>query len=76
MNQGQQKFYDFIMERVKDDRCQDAKALLEEHFIKQEAGTFTHEDIMQFIPKMTEMLKQEHVDEVTAIMMEFAGKHS
>lgn len=74
MNQGQQQFYDFIMERVKEDRTEDAKAMLNEHFQKQEAGSFTHEDIIQFMPKMTEMIQQDHVDEVTGIMTEFAGK--
>jgi len=32
MNQGQKVFYDFIMERVREDKKEEAKALLEQSF--------------------------------------------
>ncbi len=75
MNQGQEKFYQFIMERVQEDKAEDAKALLEEHFRKQQEVGFTKDDIRQFIPKMTALLKPDHRDEVSGIMKEFAEKH-
>jgi len=40
MNQGQEMFYNFFMERVKDDKKEEARALLKESFRKQEEGTF------------------------------------
>lgn len=75
MHQGQEKFYQFIMERVQEDKAEEAKQLLEEHFRKQQEGRFTKDDIKQFIPKMTAMLKPDHKDEVLGIMNEFAEKH-
>lgn len=74
MNQGQEKFQKFILERVKEDQSKEALELLAEHFKKQDEGTFNHEDAEQFIPKMTSMLKPEHVEEVQAIMKQFAQK--
>lgn len=40
MNPGQKLFYDFIMERAKDEKKAEAKALLGEGFSRQAAGTF------------------------------------
>ncbi|HOB43906.1 MAG: hypothetical protein QM451_01480 [Bacillota bacterium] len=39
MNQGQKVFYDFIMERVREDKKEEAKALLEQSFPCYAAGT-------------------------------------
>lgn len=74
MNQGQEKFQKFILERVKEDQSKEALELLAEHFKKQDEGTFSHADAQQFIPKMTSMLKPEYVEEVQAIMKQFAQK--
>ena len=75
MHQGQENFFHFIMERVQRDKVKEAKELLEEHFRKQQEGRFTKDDIMQFIPKMTAILKPDHKEEVLGIMNEFAEKH-
>ena len=68
MNQGQEKFLGFILERVQKDKVDEAKALLAESFNKQAEGTFSHEYIMEFIPKMIALLKADKVEEVKAIM--------
>ena len=72
MNQGQEKFLGFILERVQEDKVDEAKALLAESFNKQAEGTFSHEYIMEFIPKMIALLKADKVEEVKAIMEQFA----
>ncbi len=74
MNPGQEKFLGFILARVQDGKEQEAKALLSEHFKKQDEGTFTKEDIQQFAPKVLAMLKPESVEEVKAIMKDFAER--
>ena len=72
MNQGQEKFLGFILERVQEDKVDEAKALLAESFKKQSDGTFSHEYIMEFIPKMIALLKADKVEEVKVIMEQFA----
>lgn len=72
MNQGQEKFLGFILERVKDDKIEEAKALLADNFKKQAEGNFTQDDIVQFIPKMIALLKPDKVEEVNAVMEQFS----
>ncbi|MDP4146870.1 MAG: hypothetical protein Q8936_20760 [Bacillota bacterium] len=72
MNQGQEKFLGYILERVQEDKVEEAKALLADNFRKQAEGTFTMEDVSQFIPKMISLLKPEKVEEVQAVMKQFA----
>jgi hypothetical protein len=72
MNQGQEKFLGFILERVKDDKIGEAKALLADNFKKQAEGNFTQDDVIQFIPKMIALLKPDKVEEVKAVMEQFS----
>lgn len=72
MNQGQEKFLAFILERVQEDKVDEAKSLLSESFKKQQECTFSHEYIMEFIPKMIALLKADKVEEVKGIMEQFA----
>ena len=72
MNQGQEKFLEFILERIKEDKIEEAKALLADNFKKQSEGNFTQDDIAQTIPKMLALLKPDKVEEVQAIMKQFA----
>jgi hypothetical protein len=71
--QGQEKFLSFILQRVKEDKVDEAKQLLEENFKKQNEGTFTKEDVEQFIPKMISILKPEKLEEVQAVVKQFSG---
>ncbi|MGL5316527.1 MAG: hypothetical protein ACRC92_24940 [Peptostreptococcaceae bacterium] len=68
MNQGQERFFNFIMERVHTDNKSKAKELLSESFAKQEEGTFNKEYMMNFIPRMLELIKPEYIEEVKNIM--------
>lgn len=72
MNQGQEKFLNFILERVQDDKVEEAKVLLVDNFRKQAEGTFAKEDISQFAFKIVSLLKPENVEEVQSVMKQFA----
>lgn len=76
MNHEQEQFLSFILERVKEDMAEEAKVLLVENFKKLTEGTFTQDDIMQFIPKMIAMLKPEKLAEVQTVVMQFAQNFS
>jgi hypothetical protein len=71
MNEGQKKFYDFILEGVQDEKKTEAQALLEESFAKQADGIFTAEYMQTFIPKMFVILKPDRTEEVKNIMTNF-----
>lgn len=73
MNQGQEKFLNFILERVQDGKQDEAKALLAESFSKQADGTFNAEYMESFIPKMIAILKPESIEEIKGIMTQFGG---
>ena len=75
MNPGQEKFFNFIMERVQTGKQAEAKALLNESFGKQAVGTFNAEYLGVFIPKMIAMLKPENIIEVKAILSQFGQSH-
>lgn len=68
----QEMFSNFILQRVKEDKMEAAKALLAENFKKQDEGTFTKEDVEQFVPKMMEYLKPEKIEEIRTIAKQFS----
>ena len=73
MDQAQEQLIGFILERVKDDKVDEAKVLLSENFKKLAEGNFTQDDIAQVIPKMIALLRPDKIVEVqTAVMMQFA----
>lgn len=73
MDQAQQQFLEYILERVQEDKVEEAKILLAESFKKLTEGNFTQNDIMVFIPRAMALLKPDKVEEVLAIMNGFAG---
>lgn len=72
MNQGQEQFLNYILERAKEDKVEEAKALLSANFKKQAEGNFTQDEITQFIPKMINLLKPDKVEEVQAVIKQFS----
>ncbi|MCO5385137.1 hypothetical protein [Desulfosporosinus sp.] len=76
MNHEQEQFLSFILERVKDDKVEEAKELLVENFKKLTEGNFTQDDIMLFFPKMIALLKPEKLEEVQTVVMQFAENFS
>ncbi|MGG1677985.1 hypothetical protein ACIFOT_19830 [Neobacillus sp. NRS-1170] len=71
--QGQEMFLNFILQRVQEGKEEEAKEILTENFRKQNEGTFSQDDIQQFIPKMISLLKPEKLDEVQAVVKQFSG---
>ncbi|WP_042461355.1 hypothetical protein [Neobacillus dielmonensis] len=71
--QGQEMFLNFILQRVQEGKEDEAREILLENFKKQDEGTFTKEDIEQFVPKMMNLLKPEKIDEIKAVAKQFAG---
>lgn len=74
MNNQQIQFYNFILNSVKDEYQNDAKALLQESFAKQNDGTFNKEYLETFIPKMLNLIKDENINQVKMIMSKFKEK--
>lgn len=73
MNPVQQMVYDFYLKRVKDDKKEAAKALLQESFARQAAGTYDKEYVDQIVPKYLELVKPENLEEVIEAMRHFAS---
>ncbi len=73
MKSGQEEFFNFILERVKEGKKEDAKALMVESFEHQMNGTFNKEYALAFMPRMISLLKEEHIEEVNNIMKQFAS---
>ena len=69
MNQGQEMFFNFIMQNVEEKNQEKAKELLAESFGKQADGTFNQEYMMSFIPRMLELIRPESVEQVKNIMI-------
>ncbi|MDQ7092244.1 hypothetical protein REC12_01390 [Desulfosporosinus sp. PR] len=76
MNHEQEQFLSFILERVKDDKVEEAKVLLVENFKKLTEGNFTQDDILQCVPQMLALLKPEKLGEVQTVVMQFAENFS
>jgi len=73
MDQGQQKFFDFIMERVDEENRSAAEALLGDSFSKQADGTFDAEYLNSFNPRLLALVRTECVEEVRKILMGFSA---
>lgn len=71
--QGQEMFLRFILQRVQEGKEEEAREILLENFKKQDKGTFSQEDIQEFIPKMIALLKPEKLEEVKAAVKQFSG---
>lgn len=74
MNQGQEMFYNFFIERVKDNKKEEAKLLLEDSFAKQAEGTFDMAYFQEIMPKLFAIVKPEAVEEVKEAIDHFASK--
>ena len=73
MDSGQEKFYNFIVERVRDDQKDSVKELMLDNFKKQADGTFTREDMQKTQETLMKALKPEAMEEVKAAMAHFAS---
>lgn len=74
MNNIQQKYFEFIMEKVSPENQEKAKEILQENFARIASGNFNKEYLMSVIPKMLELIKPEYRDEVKSIMDQHKAK--
>jgi len=74
LDAGQEKFFNYILDRVKTDKLDEAKALLAESFQHQQNNSFTPQYLMEFGTKIVTFLKVEHVEEVKKIMSTFGSQ--
>jgi hypothetical protein len=75
MNPGQEQFLNFILERTKADKKEEAKTLLVENFKKQAEGKFTYDDIVRFIPTLLALLEPSRVEEVKTVIRQFSQNY-
>jgi len=73
MNQGQELFFNFFMERVAEGKEEEAKALLNAGFEKQEEGTFDADYLEKVMPKYFELIKPEFVQDLQQAMSHFGS---
>jgi len=73
MNQGQEMFYNFFIERVQADKKEEAKSLLEDSFERQAKGTFNRAYFEEIMPKFLVVIKPEAIEEVMKAMNHFAS---
>jgi len=64
MNEGQEKFCRFILDRVTPARADEAKALLAENFRRQDEGTFTADYLPQAVAALMAVVKPECHDDL------------
>ncbi|MGI6084945.1 MAG: hypothetical protein ACOYIF_05805 [Acetivibrionales bacterium] len=74
MNNGQEMFYNFIIERAKDDKKEEAKALLKESFARQDAGTFDKAYFQEIMPQYFALVKPEAIEELKRAMEHFSSR--
>lgn len=73
MDNKHEQLLNFILKRVQDGKVDEAKKLIQAAGEKCVASTFTNSDIGEFIPKLTMLIKPNHVDEVKEAVHEFAA---
>lgn len=73
--QGQNRFLEFIMERVASGNEEVAKGLLSDSFYRMDQGKLTKEYLEEFMPKLLLLLKEEYIEEVTRIMVDFNSRN-
>lgn len=74
MNPGQMQFYNFFLERVEEDKKEEAKAVLLDGFKKQEEGTFDKVYFESIKPTYMAFISDEFKSEVTEAMNHFASR--
>lgn len=76
MNPGQEKFFNFILQRTQEGKTDEMKALLIESFTKQQTGEFSKEYLASFAPKMLSLINPQFEIEVQEIVQKFGQSHT
>ena len=75
VNEGQKKFFDYIMDKLAEGKTEAGVALLKEGFEKQANGTFSPAYMDTYNQKLLALLKPSAVPEVQAVLNQFGGEH-
>ena len=73
MNARQEQFYKFFMEKVIEEKKEEAKKLLEETFEKQNKGNFNIQYFREVAPKYMALVKDEHKDGLNKVMEQYSS---
>lgn len=73
MNQGQERFYAFFMERTSEEHKEAAEAILLENFRRQDEGTFDREYMAEVMPKLFAMVRPDAMEELKQAMAHFSS---
>ncbi len=73
MNQGQELFFNFFMERVIPGKEDEAKVLLQTGFEKQADGTFDAAYLKEVMPAYFALIKPEFIEELQNAMAHFGS---
>ncbi|MDO5517691.1 MAG: hypothetical protein Q4F66_09040 [Clostridium sp.] len=71
MNEGQEKFFNFILDNTREECKLQAHGLLVDSFSRQADGTFDSKYLEEFIPKMLELIKPQSIEQVKNILMNY-----
>lgn len=71
MNPGQEQFYHFFMQRVRNGKEAEAEALLRAGFEKQAKDEFDAKYLDEVMPKYFSLIKPESIDDVSNAMAHF-----
>ncbi len=71
MDQQQEKFYEYILDRVDEKNIENAKTLLAKTFAKQDEGSFTKCDVTVLAPLLMTIVKPEYIKEVQELMKNY-----
>ena len=73
MNEIQEQFYNFFIEKVIEEKKEEAIKLLETTFEKQNKGEFNFQYFKETEPKYMALVKSEYMDEVTKLMEQYGA---
>lgn len=71
MDQQQEKFYQYILDRVEEKNIDRAKVLLGKTFEKQDEGNFTKCDVTVLVPLLLSIVKPESIKEVQDLLKSY-----
>jgi hypothetical protein len=75
MNDGQAKFFEYMVDCIQNDKKEEGTLLLEKAFQNQADASFGVKELEDFNAQILEMIKPEHLKEVKDILNKFGKSH-
>lgn len=76
MNPGQEKFLNFILDRVDETQRDTVREYMEQNFKKQQEGMFGRKDIEETRTFLQDKVNPQYLEEVKTVMQQFAENYS